>query len=124
MQKAGIAVSAVFLFLAGVAMLFAPVEIAHAAGLPMESRWVIALLAALYLGFAMANWMAKDSAIGGIYQRPLALGNFAHFFIGALSLIKLATSGLLFASVTAVYILFALFFGWLVFVSSPATKHR
>jgi hypothetical protein len=122
MQKTGMIASAVFLFGAGLAMLFAPAEIARAAALPVESRWLISLLAALYLGFAMANWMAKDSAIGGIYQRPLALGNFAHFFIDALSLIRLAASGLLLASVTAVYILFAVFFGWLVFFSSPATK--
>lgn len=34
----------------------------------------------LYLGLAVLNWMAREKLIGGIYSRPVAVGNFAHFF--------------------------------------------
>lgn len=40
------------------------------------------------MGFAMMNWMAKEILIGGIYARPLAVGNFMHFMVGALALLK------------------------------------
>ena len=42
----------------------------------------------LYLGFAILNWMAKDDLIGGIYSRPVAMGNFLHFFTIAMALVK------------------------------------
>jgi len=48
------------------------------------------LAGALYIGFAVMNWMAKGMVIGGIYARPLAIGSFAHFLIGALALLKYA----------------------------------
>ena len=38
------------------------------------------------------NWMAKTVLIGGIYARPLAIGNFTHFLVGALALLKYAFS--------------------------------
>lgn len=49
------------------------------------------LLSALYLGFALMNWMAKDSRIGGIYNRPIAIGNLMNFGVGALALIKIVS---------------------------------
>ena len=64
------------------------------------------------------NWTAKDSARGGIYARPVSLGNFAHFFSGTLILAKYMLSSefnlsLLLALV--VYAIFAIIFYWLVF---------
>lgn len=47
------------------------------------------IMGALYFGFAMLNWMTKESLIGGIYNRPVAIANFTHFAIAALALIKL-----------------------------------
>ena len=81
------------------------------------------LLGALYLGFAMLNWMAKGSLIGGIYNRPIAIGNFMHFAVGALALIKIiskihAHSGII-ISLTAVYSVFAILFGY-VFRTTPS----
>ena len=35
--------------------------------------------------------MAKESLIGGIYNRPIAIGNFMHFAVGAMALIKIIT---------------------------------
>lgn len=64
------------------------------------------------------NWTAKDSAIGGIYARPVSLGNFAHFFIGTLLLAKYLLSNrinLLVLVALVVYVIFASLFYWLVF---------
>ena len=46
------------------------------------------VLGGLYVSYAMLNWMTKESLIGGIYNRPIAIANFAHFFIAGLALIK------------------------------------
>lgn len=53
---------------------------------------LVQMIGAMYLGFAMMNWMAKSILIGGIYARPLAMGNLLHFTIGALALLKFAFS--------------------------------
>jgi len=122
----GMLSSAVVLGAGGAFLLFAPAEIARSLGLSgVYAQPVFSLLAATYLGFAMANWAVKGSAIGGIYQRPLSLANLAHFVIGGLSLMKVASKSPLLLSVAVVYGLFAVFFVWLVFFTSPAaTKVR
>jgi hypothetical protein len=117
--------SAVVLGIAGVCLLFAPAEISRALAIANGPAQVFpSLLAAAYLGFAMANWAAKDSAIGGIYQRPLCLANLAHFLIGAMSLMRVAVKApsMVSMSAAAVYAVFAAFFVWLVFVASPGEK--
>jgi hypothetical protein len=82
--------SAIYLGLLGIAATFAPQEILRFAG--AEATPILTLIlqgaAAALLGIAMTNWMAQGVLIGGIYARPLALGNFAHFLISALALIK------------------------------------
>ncbi|WP_089687744.1 hypothetical protein [Catalinimonas alkaloidigena] len=84
------------------------------------------LASALYLGFGMLNWMAKSKLIGGIYSRPVALGNFAHFAVGALALVKgtvtLQTHLSLFLPLTILYTLFAGAFAWVLFTSPRQTK--
>ena len=116
-------VSSILLGLAGIIALFAPQELLAALHVPVTHPLpiVIQLMGALYVAFALTNWTAKDSIIGGIYARPISLGNFAHFTVGALVLAKFQlTDGapaLLFV-VLIVYAVFALIFGWLVFVHS------
>lgn len=111
---------------AGVAGSFAPHELLSAAGIAPDGLLplVVQLLAALYFAFAMVNWMARGSLIGGIYNRPVAVGNVTHFFIGAFALIRVAseqrTPALLVA--TAVYILFAVGFAMLLFRSPVQSK--
>ena len=86
---------------------------------------VVQIGGALYLGFAMMNWMAKGVLIGGIYARPLAVGNFAHFLIGALALLKyaLAVQGLWLVWVFAVvYLLLAIVFGIVLFTHPLKTN--
>ena len=76
------------------------------------------LTGGLYLGFAMVNWMGRNSLIGGIYGRPVALGNFLHFLVAALALIKAAIAGwggITVVAAAAVYAVFAVWFGFVVF---------
>jgi hypothetical protein len=108
--------------LAGLALSFAPAEVLAAFGVTAIPALVVfaQLTGALYLGFAILDWMARESTIGGIYNRPLALGNFLHFLVGALALLKAASRGS--GSITewvavGVYSLFALGFGAVLFGS-------
>ena len=84
------------------------------------------LLGALYLGFAILNWMAKGTLIGGIYNKPIAIGNFMHFGIGAITLIKIAlkieTYTEIIIPLTVVYTLFALAFAY-IFMNHPKSKN-
>ncbi len=103
----------------GIFALFLPDVLLSAQGVePTEALSVLVqLMGALYFGFAIMNWTAKDSAIGGIYARPVSLANFSHFFAGALLLAKNLFDGFspLMLIVTLVYIVFAAWFYWLVF---------
>jgi len=114
-------VSSILLGLAGIIAIFAPQELLAALQAPVTQPLpvVVQLMGALYLAFALTNWTAKDSVIGGIYARPISLSNFAHFTIGALLLAKYqlydGAPALLFV-VLIVYAVFALIFGWLVFM--------
>jgi hypothetical protein len=116
--------SAVALFIGGGACLFAPDELARlldpttARGLPVA----IQLLGGSFLGFALMNWMSRRNRIGGIYARPLGIGNLLLFTTGALTLGKAVSAGSLPAAAEAVCALFAAIaasFAWLVFVHDP-----
>lgn len=122
--------SALFLFLLGVAATFLPQEIlgalhqSSAAPLPLVIQIVIQLTGALYLGFAMLNWTAKDSLIGGIYNRPVAIGNMVHFLVAALALAKAVMAGqrdVLVVTLTVFYVFFAIAFAG-VFLKSPVKE--
>ena len=78
---------------------------------------LIQMMGALYLGFAILNWTARGVLIGGIYARPLALGNFLHFaMVGVMlareaiehGVMQLATSATVFSA-------FAIGFGIVLF---------
>ena len=118
--------SAIVMGIAGIAASFFPQEILSNIGLPETSPFTVCLqiTGALYLGFAMMNWMAKTVLIGGIYSRPLAMGNFMHFVVGALALVKVAmnhsTSTYIWVA-TVLYFIFAIAFSIVAF-TSPAKK--
>lgn len=81
---------------------------------------------AMYIALAMINWMTRAAAIGGIYNRAIAMGNVIHFTIGALALAKgLSTvpvsAGLIVA--TAAYTVFAVWFGIVLF-KHPGTTNQ
>jgi len=112
--------SSLVLGLAGLFGLFAPENVLAMLGVSKVNPLsvLIQLLGALYFSIALMNWTAKDSAIGGIYARPVSLGNFAHFFIGMLLFAKYLLSNgfnLYVLLMVVVYAILALSFYWLVF---------
>ena len=117
--------SCIFLGTQGIILTFMPDEIISGLSITPKpiSILVLQLLGALYLGFAMLNWMAKGSLIGGIYNRPIAIGNFMHFAVGAMALIKIITKIHthleIVISLTIVYSVFAILFGY-VFRTNPS----
>ena len=117
-------VSAFLLGVLGIAVSFLPEEIMTY--LNVESNPItillLQLLSASYLGFGILNWMAKGTIIGGIYNRPIAIGNLMHFGVGAIALIKII-SRLQIGSETIIvltfsYVILALCFAY-VFFNNP-----
>ena len=119
-------ISAIFLAVNGFGFTFFPNEIAGL--LINDDNYILILilqiLGALYLGFSILNWTAKSSLIGGIYNKPILIGNLLHFFTASMTLIKL-TPGFqdnqLIFSYTIIYSLFTLSFGY-VFFTNPSLK--
>lgn len=113
--------SAIVLGAAGIGFTFMPAEIA--AWMSIEIHPMITLLGqilgALFLAFAMLNWMIRSSAVGGIYNRPIVVANVAHFSIVGLALLKMVsvhhTQPMYIWIITFVYVLFAVLFGALLF---------
>lgn len=119
--------SALVMGVFGAAGLFVPDELLRMAGHSSDAVLAVGvqLLAALYFAFAFTNWTARGSLIGGIYNRPLALGNLTHFLIGSLTLLKAAISGDAALIVLAIiYGVFALAFGAIFFRSPVTTEVR
>jgi hypothetical protein len=113
--------SSVFMGLIGIVLTFMPDEVLkileqvpHA-----ELTLSLQLTGALYFGFAITNWMAKTSLLGGIYGRPLSMGNFSHFFIAGLALLKGSvianTAAPYMYTLTSIYLIFAILFGYILF---------
>jgi hypothetical protein len=112
--------------LLGITASFFPKEILNYTGVSPTGTLMllIQIMGALYFGFAIMNWMAKTVLIGGIYARPLAMGNFAHFMIAAFAFIKAAMNNSVsqFLWIIAViYLIFAVLFGIVLF-TNPAKK--
>jgi hypothetical protein len=125
MTKTLLAASAAFMAACAVGCLFAPQELLAYFDVPRNSAALlfVQLLAATMGGLAVANWMAKGSRMGGIYNRPLALANLFHFAVGAITLVKAFVAGTMpaaFAIATLFYCVFAIAFAAVVFGRSPA----
>ncbi|HEY9363281.1 MAG TPA: hypothetical protein VIQ00_08480 [Chitinophagaceae bacterium] len=112
--------------LLGLTASFFPKEILTNVGLfPTEILTLfLQVTGALYIGFAILNWMAKTVLIGGIYARPLAMGNFAHFMIAAIALAKAALNNSVLPYlwiIAVIYSIFAVLFGIVLF-TNPVKK--
>ena len=120
-------VSSVLLLAAGIAITFLPQEIlAQFSAQPnQELTLTLQILGAFYFAFGMVNWLAKESLLGGIYGRPIVVGNVTHFLIGALALIKgiMLHGNVLLWSAAVVYTLFAAAFT-ITMYSHPKPKHQ
>lgn len=115
--------------LIGLAATFAPQEMLERGGARAEFPAVllVQILGAVYLGFAMLNWMARENLIGGIYSRPVGLGNFFHFAISALAMMKAVLHGsgrsAAIIALALVYSVLAIWFGAVVF-THPLSKNQ
>jgi len=115
--------SAITLAAIGLTLTFFPAEIANyiESSFSKTNQITFQVLGALYFAFATLNWMAKDSIIGGIYNRPISIANLTHFLVGGLALIKLVFNNSLPITIqllTGVYTLFAILFGY-IFYNNP-----
>jgi hypothetical protein len=113
--------SAIFLALLGLATSYFPEKVLQTHGTVPDNATLllIQMMGALYLGFAILNWTARGVLMGGIYARPLALGNFLHFAMVGVMLIKAAiTFGVIQLATSAfVFSVFAIWFGVVLFTS-------
>lgn len=111
--------SALFMAVLGAVASFFPEEILRYTGTVPAAliNSVVQTCGALFLGFAILNWMARGVLIGGIYSRPLALGNFLHFTVVAITLVKVLFELTLpmIIGLTIIYSIFALWFGMVLF---------
>lgn len=121
--------TSIYLALAGIGLTFLPQEIGEffATDINRILILVFQILGALYLGFAMMNWMSKNSMIGGIYNRPLVFGNLLHFLVSTFALIKIVgefsgNSFIALMIITVLYSIFTICFGYLMRTSPKNIK--
>lgn len=112
--------SALFLGALGLLASFAPDWLLTWLGTPVFPAPLLLaqVLGALWLGFAAVNWMAQWNLIGGIYSRPVAIGNLMHFLVAGIALIKVVAEGSGLQGLwplALVYAIFAVGFGLVVF---------
>ncbi|MCJ0742532.1 hypothetical protein [Pedobacter montanisoli] len=120
--------SAILMIMIGLVLSFMPKEILSVLDITttdLTMPLILQLTGALYFGFGIMNWMAKTVLIGGIYAKPLCIGNFAHFMIAALALIKNlmynSTASKYIWILTIIYALLAIAFG-LILMTNPGKK--
>ena len=112
--------SALFCGIIGILLLFLPNEIVEYLNVEPTIITILFLkiLSALYLGFGILNWTVKGSLIGGIYNRPIALGNLLHFVVGSIELVKVISNIQIHREIiiflTALYIIFGVLFAYVL----------
>lgn len=120
--------SASFNGILGIAFTFFPEEVLTQFGEAVSPITTLALqiLGAFYVGLALMNYTGKKAVLGGIYNRPLQMGNTVYCSIAAITLLKyLAGQSFIIAPaimvVSLTYILLAVSFLKLLF-SSPVKE--
>lgn len=121
--------SSLILAAAGVSALFVPDIVLSLLNTSVTAPLsvMVQMMGGLYFAFALMNWTAKDSAIGGIYARPVSLGNYSQFFIGAILLIRYQLShefNIFVFIMLVLYTIFAVLFYWLVFRATGLTANN
>ena len=125
-SKLTMTVCAAILGIIGIILIFLPKETEIYLNLGNTKTIVFQILGALYFGFAMINWTSKENLIGGIYSRAIVIGNFTHFFIGSIFLIKFSikqSSHTILIVVTFIYLISAITFGYFLF-NNPELKTK
>lgn len=75
----------------GIVLTFLPQEIGGWLGMTSQTGaeiLALQLLGGALFGFGMLNYMGRNAILGGIYGKPIILGNMVFHFIAALELIK------------------------------------
>jgi len=127
--KSLMTLSAIILALIGINLIFLPKEILDYFELSVSDtlELLMQIIGSFYFAFAILNWMSKGSIIGGIYNRPIAMANLAHFVIAGLALIKgvLANPSLSYViwSIAIIYSIFAILFGIVAF-KHPVSENK
>jgi hypothetical protein len=108
--------SALALGLLGIIATFAPDDVIAGMGLPESRRadLLVQIIGAVYLGFGMLNWMARGSVMGGIYGRPLVMGNLLHFVTAGLAISSRVSELSSLWAPAVVYLVFGAGFGLLL----------
>lgn len=79
--------SSVLLVVLGLAGLFLPEAVAGGLALPAGASQVVPLVAGGQLGFAAVNWVGRGAIYGGIYGKPIVLGNWLNGVIATSTLV-------------------------------------
>lgn len=109
--------TAILLTIIGIALSFAPDMVMRSLDLGSSAiiTLILQLLGAAYCAFAFLNWMAKGALIGGIYNKPIAIGNLTHFVIAGLALTKAVLHNpqlpIIFSLMAGCFIILACVFG-------------
>jgi hypothetical protein len=124
--RKAVSVSAMVFALLGLLLLFAAEDLSGLLGPKPTNHPLLQLLGAALLGFAAMNWIARGSALGGIYGRAVLAGNQTHLTVGAILLLKRAVETAqphpwLWA-VAGLYALGAGYYNYLTFFSSGLEK--
>jgi len=120
-------ITSILLFATGGLAVFAADEVAGLMDLEVsfETRIFAEFAGIGMLALAIQNWMSRGRPIGGVYARPLGLGNLLLFSTSALTLGRYLAAETLpreMIVVCGVFVLLALAFVWLVFFSRPAAE--
>ena len=120
--------SAAFYGIIGISLTFLPEEISWYWNREADiiSIIILQLLGAAYIGFAMLNWMTKDNLVGGIYSKPLVVGNLVLFLVSTFALIKIiGITEIHFEIILALSIIYAVFticFGFIMMTNPGRVK--
>ena len=121
--------SALFLAIIGILLSFLPNEIADYLNIEPNIITILFLkiMSAFYLGFGILNWMGRGTLIGGIYNKPIAIGNLMHFGVGAIALVKVVSNiqehSEIIISLAIMYVLFAILFAY-IFRTNPIKTEK
>jgi hypothetical protein len=112
--------SALVLALLGLPCVFAPDLVLKqlTGGTSAPAELIVQVTGALYFGFAGLNWMGKANLIGGIYGRPVAIGNLTHFLVAGIALLKAAPGAsqpVILWTLAVIYAALAAAFAYIVF---------
>lgn len=75
----------------GILLTFLPQEIGRWLGTTSQTGaevLILQLLGGALFGIGLMNYMGRNAVLGGIYGKPIILGNMVFHFIAAIELIK------------------------------------